>query len=86
MGTPVARKEQDSAGGLIITGRSSVIVNDSPIATEGDDVIAHGPHPNNMIAGHSVSVYAEDRLVARRGDAATCGHPITPGSGDVYAE
>lgn len=83
----VARKGIDVAGGLIITGRETVIVNDAPIATEGDDVIAHGPHPNNMVAGHNAkNVFAEDRLVARRGDAAVCGHPITPGSADVFCD
>jgi len=84
----VARKEKDIAIGLVRTGRLSVIVNDSPIATQGDLIAAHspgGPHTASVIIGYKDNVWAEDRQVARKTDATSCGHPIDTGSPDVYA-
>lgn len=89
MGTPVARKTLDQAGGIIIQGRESVVVNDQPIATRSDMVNPHppgGPHMGPVIVGHAMTVWAEDQEVARKGDPASCGHLIGPGSENVYAE
>lgn len=83
----VSRKEKDIAVGLVRTGRLSVIVNDAPIATEGDLINPHtpgGPHTASVIVGYWPSVFAEDRPVARKGDATSCGHPLQTGSGDVF--
>lgn len=82
-----ARKESDIAGGKIRTGRLSVIVNDRPIATEGDIVSPHGPglHQASVIVGYNPNnVFAEDRPVACKGDATSCGHAISTGSSNVY--
>lgn len=84
----VARKSQDVAGNVIISGRTSVIVNDTPIATEGDVIAPHAPggiHNGPVIVGYWPTVFAEDRNVARKGDPASCGHVIATGSGDVFA-
>lgn len=83
----VARKGIDVAGSVILSGRPSVIVNDTPIATEGDSVTPHGPgeHGGPVIVGYWPSVIAEDSPVARKGDPASCGHVIATGSDNVFA-
>lgn len=83
----VARKEKDIAVGKIRTGRPSVIVNDRPIATEGDLITPHtpyGPHTSSVIVGYWPNVWAESRHVARKTDATSCGHPISTGSSNVF--
>lgn len=80
-----ARKQQDIvATALVRTGRLSVEVNDSPIATEGDLITPHGAHMSSVIAGYWPTVWAENRQVARKGDAASCGHVIGTGSSNVF--
>ena len=80
-----ARKEKDVvATALVRTGRTSVEVNDSPIATEGDLITPHGAHMSSVIIGYWPNVFAEDRPVARKGDAASCGHIIGTGSSNVF--
>jgi uncharacterized Zn-binding protein involved in type VI secretion len=83
----VARKGVDVAGSVILSGRTSVIVNDSPIAAEGDAVTPHGggEHGGPVIVGYWPSVIAEDRPVARKSDPASCGHVIATGSDNVFA-
>lgn len=84
----VARKTTDAAGGLIATGRLSVVVNNAPIATRGDAVLPHPPsgkHARSLIIGYTDSVVAENSFVARQGDATSCSHVISTGSGDVEA-
>jgi uncharacterized Zn-binding protein involved in type VI secretion len=84
----VARKEKDIAIGLVRTGRNTVFANDSPVATEGDLIAAHspgGPHTASVIVGYKDNVWAEDRHVARKTDATSCGHPISTGSSNVFA-
>lgn len=81
-----ARKGIDVANAVIISGRTSVIVNNNPIATEGDVISPHvpgGPHAGSVIVGYESTVIAESRPVARQGDATSCGHAIQTGSGDV---
>lgn len=84
----VARKGIDIALGVIRTGRTSVIANDNPVATEGDLIAAHspgGPHTASIIVGYWPNVWAESRHIARKSDATSCGHPITTGSSNVFA-
>tara|TARA_B110000503_G_C7092037_1_gene389849 strand:- start:87 stop:356 length:270 start_codon:yes stop_codon:yes gene_type:complete len=84
----VARKGKDIAIGVVRTGRTSVYANDTLVATEGDLISAHtpgGPHTASVIVGYCPNVWAEDRHVARQGDATSCGHPITTGSSNVHA-
>lgn len=81
-----ARKGVDVAGGLIIQGRQSVIVNGQPIACRGDAVQAHAPggvHGGPVLVGHEPSVLAEGVPVSRLGDPASCGHPVSTASDDV---
>jgi len=88
MGAKIARKEKDIAIGFVRTGRTSVYANSSLVATEGDLISPHlpgGPHTASVIVGYCPNVWAEDRPVARKGDATSCGHPISTGSSDVFA-
>lgn len=81
-----ARKGLDVAGNVIVSGRLSVIVNDNPIATQGDAIAPHvpgGPHNGAVIVGYEPTVIAEDRPVARQGDGVSCGHVIATGSENV---
>jgi len=81
-----ARRGKDIAGSTIISGRLTVIVNDTPIATLGDAITPHipgGPHNGAVIVGYEPTVIAEDRPVARQGDAVSCGHVIQTGSDNV---
>jgi len=83
----VARKEKDIAVGLIRTGRTSVHVNDTPIATERDLIAPHTPggaHTASVIIEYWPNVYAESRPVARKSDATSCGHAIQTGSSNVF--
>lgn len=83
-----ARKERDTAIGLIISGRTSVIVNNSPIACEGDVIAPHTPagvHNGSVIVGHTKKVVAENAFVARESDPTSCGHAIMSGSGNVIS-
>jgi uncharacterized Zn-binding protein involved in type VI secretion len=81
-----ARKGKDVSASVILTGRLSVIVNDVPVATLGDSIAPHlpgGPHAGAVIVGYEPTVVAEDRPVARQGDAVSCGHTILTGSSNV---
>lgn len=83
-----ARKGRDTAIGLIVSGRTSVIVNNTPIACEGDTIAPHTPggmHNGSVIVGHTKKVVAENAFVAREGDPTSCGHPIQSGAGNVIS-
>lgn len=79
-----ARKGIDSAGGTIIGGAGTVIVNGAPVARQTDGVAGHGkaPHSSPVMIGASGTVFAEGLPISREGDKASCGHSAS-GSGDV---
>lgn len=79
-----ARAFQDSAGGTIIGGAPSVLVNGFPVSVMGDGVVTHGENQHEaaaMMIG-SPSVLAGGLPVVRMGDPASCGH-IATGSANV---
>tara|TARA_Y100000034_G_scaffold126462_1_gene177729 strand:- start:367 stop:630 length:264 start_codon:yes stop_codon:yes gene_type:complete len=82
----VSRAYQDTAGGTILSGASSVNVNGLPVALMFSPVAGHGKnrHSGPQMIRSSHSVRANGRGVVRQGDSATCGHPAT-GSGNVFA-
>jgi len=83
-----ARKGIDTAVGLITSGRTSVILNNTPIACEGDTIAPHTPggiHNGSVIVGYTSKVVAENKFVSREGDPTSCGHPIMSGAGNVIA-
>ena len=81
-----ARKGVDLAGGLLIQGRESVLVNGAPLVVKGDAVQGHSPggiHGGPVMVGHEPSVIAEGNPACRQGDPASCGHPVSSGSDNV---
>lgn len=85
----VARKDKDSAGGLIKEGSPDVFANGFAVARIGDAVTPHAPLNSPHIASPvmaqgSPNVFANGIAVSRAGDLATCGHEAT-GSADVLA-
>ena len=73
-----SRIHQDIAGGVIVGNLApTVFVNNTPIAVKGAQVAGHGPaiHGGPVMVGSATTVYANNILVCRQGDAASCGHP-----------
>jgi uncharacterized Zn-binding protein involved in type VI secretion len=83
----VSRIGVDTAGGTIVGNLApTVYVNDVPIVVKGADIEGHGrgSHSRPVMDGSSSTVYANNILICRADDAATCGHVAT-GSGNVIA-
>ena len=85
----VGRAGTDKAGGDIpVSLQTTVLANGSPIIVKGSIVLPHGEPPHNVphvMVGASGTVFAGGIPVCRAGDAASCGHTLTPGSSDVNA-
>lgn len=89
----VSRAGVDSAGGTILGGVSSVLINGAPCAVLGNSIVPHNPRNSKNPTPHEVSprmvgssstVFAGGIAVCRAGDSASCGHSAT-GSGNVSA-
>ncbi len=77
--------DSNSAGGVVSSSRN-VNVNGKSIAVNGDSVSSHPvAHIGAKTANGSSSVFANGKPVNRVGDADTCGHTRSSGSGDVFA-
>lgn len=80
--TSIGRAYIDYAGGKILNGCQSVLINDMPAARVGSNIADHGLDEHDaakMITG-SLSVTAENIAVCRTGDSASCGHPLVSNS------
>ena len=78
----IGRAFSDRAGGRIITGSSSVLVNDLPVARLGSLVEDHGRNKHDaakMVVGYG-GVLVEDLPVCIAGMPASCGHPLISNS------
>ena len=87
MGQPVARFN-DICGAPIVASANKVITNGRPTAVINDAVVPHfpcGPHCASRTCTASSSVYAQGKPVHRLGDACSCGHSTSTGSGNVRA-
>ena len=92
---PAVQRQGDpnGSGSVNTSGVASVRVNGRPIVVPGISVSPHpccgqsgcGIHCSAVTAGGSGSVRAGGRPVIRDGDADTCGHSRTAGSGTVRA-
>lgn len=83
----VSRVGVDQAGGKIVGNLApTVFVNNAPIAVKGASVEGHGrgSHSGPVMDKSSATVWANNILISREGDAASCGHAAT-GSGDVFS-
>lgn len=84
--------DANAAGGIILTGDPTVLVNGRPIATVGSEVTPHpccgakGCPPTHCAAlttSTSFTVLVGGRPVCVTGDLDSCGHPRALGSFDV---
>jgi uncharacterized Zn-binding protein involved in type VI secretion len=86
---PGAARIGDIAGGAIITGCFTVMVNDRPSAKLGSVVTPHPPcpkipiHCSAVVITASPNVLVGDIAFAREGDSASCTHSITTSSPNV---
>lgn len=83
----VSRVNKDTGGEKITENLApTVYVNNNPIVVKGAHIQYHGlpPHNNAHMVGSSSTVYANNILVCRKGDKASCGHAAT-GSDNVFA-
>ena len=83
--------DTNQEGGTIISGATTVFVNQRLVAQVGNhiephapwDPTAHPPHENATITSGSTSVFADNAAVAFVGSGNSCGHAIETGSEDV---
>lgn len=86
--------DPNSAGGLIVSGDPTVLVNGRPIAIQN---VAVTPHPccgqrgcppihcDARTQSNAANILVNGRPVILAGDIDTCGHPRVAGSPDVRA-
>lgn len=84
---PAIARDGDPCGGLIIATAVATKVNSKRIARLGDAITSHGvgPHAAATLVTASSTFFAEGIRVCRVGDSASCGHTITAGSPDSFA-
>ena len=84
--------DRNSAGGVIVNGDSSVLVNGRAVAVQGVSVSAHPccgqkgcppTHCNAKTQANNSSVLVNGIPLVLTGDVDTCGHPRASGSADV---
>jgi uncharacterized Zn-binding protein involved in type VI secretion len=84
--------DQNAAGGVILEGVPSVLVNNRPVAVAGASVTPHpccgakGCPPIHCAAvttSTNYQVLVEGRPIVTINDTDTCGHPRSGGSFDV---
>lgn len=75
----------NQAGGRIINGASSVLVNGNPIGIHPSPITPHGKkkHAAAVTTQGSPDVFAEGKPVLRVTSGNDCGHSIVTGSNDV---
>ena len=81
--------DANNGGGTISsTAQSTVYANDKLISVNGSTVTTHGTYPNVhagvTTANGSSTVFAGGIAINRTGDADSCTHTRTGGSGDVF--
>ena len=84
---PAIARDGDLCGGQIVATATRTKVNGKLVARIGDQVLPHGnpPHDSAVMVEGSSTVIVEGKGVCRKGDAASCGHVVAAGSGDVTA-
>lgn len=84
--------DRNSAGGIILNGDSSVLINGRPIALQDASVSPHPccgrkgcppVHCNAKTKANKSSVLVNGKAVILAGDNDTCGHTRVSGSTDV---
>jgi len=81
--------DANSAGGVILIGDPTVLVNGRPVATVGATVSPHPPCPKPAThcaaktTSKTPTVLVGGKPICVTGDIDTCGHPRSLGSTDV---
>jgi uncharacterized Zn-binding protein involved in type VI secretion len=76
--------DKNAAGGVILTGDPTVLVNGRPVATIGARVTPHAPrHPAALTTSTNKTVLVGGKPITTVGDIDTCGHPRLTGSTNV---
>ena len=81
--------DASNGGGTISSAaQSTVYANEKLISVNGSTVTTHGTYPNVHVgvttANGSSTVFAGGIAINRTGDADSCTHTRTGGSGDVF--
>lgn len=84
--------DKNAAGGVILTGDPTVLVNFRPVAVVGSKVSPHpccgksaacAPHCAALTTSTNPTVLVNGKPIVTFGDLDTCGHPRLLGSKDV---
>lgn len=87
----VREGDKNSAGGRVIKGNSSFIVEGKPVSVDGSPVSPHKPCPEIPKHCHAKTdmgtktFYVDGIPVNLLGNLDTCGHPRVEGSPTFYA-
>lgn len=78
----VCRANIDKAGGIILVGIPSVLVDGMPIVVEGNPVQSHGnnPHDRSVMVKGNFSVTVNGIPVCTELSSSSCGHKATGSS------
>jgi uncharacterized Zn-binding protein involved in type VI secretion len=75
------------AEGAVISGSTNVFINNLPAVILGSPVASHNYfHFFSTMTSTATRTFINGMPVVLAGDYATCGHPILPGSDNVFAE
>ena len=96
MSNPIARINKDSCVGPLITPpkQYTVFCNNYPIAILQQSIKSHypcgepdgTPHCAAFIVISSKTVFVNNKGVVRKNDVASCGHIVSSGSNNVFAD
>jgi uncharacterized Zn-binding protein involved in type VI secretion len=75
--------DKNDAGGVILDGDSTVLVNNQPIAVDGSRVSSHADHPSTTTISTNNTVLINGKPVVILDDKDACGHVRIEGSPDV---
>lgn len=82
---PVCRVgDSNNAGGIILNGTATVLINNRPVAVLGSKVSPHPKkHVGQQCTSKNTTVLVNGKPIVTVGDIDTCGHVRVQGSSDV---
>jgi uncharacterized Zn-binding protein involved in type VI secretion len=89
MGKRASRVGRDAAQGIILgPGARSVLINNAPASLVNDRIAPHGqsPHTSSRVLTGSRTVFAESRSLTVQTSTTICGHLVSSGSDNVFAD
>jgi uncharacterized Zn-binding protein involved in type VI secretion len=83
--------DKNSAGGELMTGSSTVMLDGKPVALHPSIVSphspygrAHPPHHSSVTTSGSQNVFVDGKPVVIQGSSTSCGHPIVGSSEGTF--